>query len=58
MIVKFFRSTVATVKEINLKYSKPQIKMTPFVRFSLMLLRLYLLFLVGILVYRFITALS
>ena len=58
MIFIIMRSTVATVKEIIHNYADPLIKMTPFVRFSLMLLRIYLLFLVGILVYRFITALS
>jgi hypothetical protein len=57
MILEFFKSTVDTVKSINQKYAKPQIKMTRLVKFSLLSLRLYLLFLVGILVYRFITLL-
>jgi hypothetical protein len=57
VINQFFRNIRATVKIINRKYSKPQIKMTRFVKFSLMLLRAYLLFLVGILVYKFITLL-
>jgi len=57
MILEFFKNTVSTVRSINQKYAKPQIKMTPMVKFSLLALRLYLIFLVGILVYRFITML-
>jgi hypothetical protein len=57
MILEFFKNTASTVRSINQKYSKPQIKMTPWVKFSLLSLRLYLIFLVGILVYRFITML-
>jgi hypothetical protein len=57
MILEFFKNTVSAVRSINQKYAKPQIKMTPWVKFSLLSLRLYLLFLVGVLVYRFITML-
>ncbi len=57
MILEFFKNTMSTVKGINQKYAKPQIKMTPMVKVSLLALRLYLIFLVGILVYRFITLL-
>lgn len=54
MFVSFFRNAAATVKRINHRYAKPHVKMTPAVRFSLGLLRFYLLFLVGVLVYKFI----
>lgn len=54
MILNFFRSATGTVRAINHRFSHPHIKMTPAVRFSLGLLRFYLLFLVGILVYKFI----
>jgi len=57
MILEFFKNTLSTAKSINRKYAKPQIKMTRMVKFSLLSLRLYLLFLIGILVYRFITML-
>jgi hypothetical protein len=57
MILEFFKNTISTVRSINQKYAKPQIPMTPMVKFSLLSLRLYLIFLVGILVYRFITLL-
>lgn len=43
------------VNEINQKYSKPRLKMTPLVRFSLLALRIYLIILVIILVYKFYT---
>ncbi len=43
------------VNEINQKYSKPRLKMTPLVRVSLLALRVYLIMLVIILVYKFYT---
>jgi hypothetical protein len=43
------------VNDINKKYSKPRLKMTPLVRASLLALRLYLIMLVIILVYKFYT---
>ncbi len=41
--------------EINRKYAKPQIKMTRMVRLSLLGLRIYLLVLILVLVYKFYT---
>jgi hypothetical protein len=43
------------IKEINRKYSKPRLKMTPLVRVALITLRLYLIMLVFILIYKFYT---
>ena len=57
MILEFLKGTISTVKSVNQKYAEPQIKMTRLVKFSLLSLRLYLFFLVGILVFRFITML-
>ena len=57
MIFNFFRNTAGAVRAINQKYATPHIKMTRMVRISLGLLRFYLLFLVGIMVYKFITLL-
>lgn len=54
MIVEFFKNTADAVTGINRKYSVPHIKMTRWVRFSLGLLRGYLLLLVAIMVYKFI----
>jgi len=41
--------------EINRKYSRPRLTMTPAVRWTLLLLRFYLLFLVALIIYKFIT---
>ena len=54
MKVNFFTHTAHTVKSINRKYAKPHLKMTRAVRLSLGLLRGYLIFLVGLMVYKFI----
>ena len=43
------------IAEINRKYQKPRIAMTPLTRIVLLLLRIYLLMLVAILFYKFFT---
>lgn len=50
----FLKNTTAAVKTINQKYARPHMKMTRRVRFSLGLLRAYLLFLVAVMVYKFV----
>ncbi len=50
----FFKNTREAVRAINRKYATPHMPMTRWVRFSLGLLRGYLLFLVAILVYKFV----
>ncbi|MEA5114240.1 MAG: hypothetical protein VB050_09440 [Geobacteraceae bacterium] len=57
MIRNFFSHNYAKIREINRKYAKPNVEMSPAVRFSLLFLRLYLIFLVILLIYRFITLL-
>jgi hypothetical protein len=57
MISNLFRNAAGTVTAINQKYAKPQMKTTPAVKFSLGLLRFYLLFLVGIMIYKFVVTL-
>jgi hypothetical protein len=51
----FFENRFRKIIEINKKYATPRIKMTPWVRFSLLMLRLYLVFLLVVLIYKFIT---
>ncbi len=55
------RSTVADgrekIRDINRKYATPRIEMSPAVRIALLTLRVYLLLLVGLLVYKFVTVL-
>ena len=57
MIFEFVKNTIDMVKSINRQYATPHIKMTRLVKLSLLSLRVYLLFLVGILVYKFIITL-
>ena len=49
---------VRKIREINRRYSKPHIEMTPMVKLSLMALRIYLFFIVGLIVYKFVVTLS
>ncbi len=49
------RDSIDRIREINRRYSKPRIRMSKGVRFALLMLRLYLLTLVILLVYRFLT---
>jgi hypothetical protein len=58
MIGRFFSSTTETVRTINQKYATPHLKMTRWVRFSLGLLRGYLLLLVALMVYKFIVTVT
>lgn len=58
MIIEFFKNTVAQVREINHKYSKPRIKTTKMVMVALISLRVYLITLVGVMLFKFITMLK
>ncbi len=55
MIKNFFSHNYAKIREINKKYATPNIEMSKWVKLSLLLLRFYLIFLVGLLSYKFIT---
>jgi len=57
MLKEFFSHNFAKVREINRKYAKPNVEMSPWVKGSLLILRIYLIFLVGLLLYKFITLL-
>ncbi|MEI6653429.1 MAG: hypothetical protein WCP45_01565 [Verrucomicrobiota bacterium] len=57
MIRDFFSHNFAKVREINKKYAKPNVEMSRWVKASLLFLRLYLILLVGLLLYKFITLL-
>ncbi len=52
-----FRGFAQAVREINAKYRTPRIKFTPMVKLALLGLRLYLILMVLILVYKFVTIL-
>jgi hypothetical protein len=49
---------VRKIREINQRYSKPHIEMSRGVRLSLIALRVYLLVLVALIVYKFVLILS
>ena len=51
---KIVKRQFSKIGEINRRYSKPRIEMSMPVRLSLLLLRGYLLFLVGLMIFRFI----
>jgi hypothetical protein len=52
--VRHFREKI---REINQRYSEPHIEMSLGVRIALIALRTYLLFLVSLMIYKFITLL-
>ncbi len=54
-MIHFISQWFEKIKEINNKYSTPRIKMTRGVKFALLTLRLYLILLVLILAYKFLT---
>ncbi len=56
-IVRSFLGTrFGTIVEITRKYRHPRIKMTKATRIALLALRIYLIFIIGILVYKFFTS--
>jgi len=61
-LVQSIETTIAghieKIREINQRYATPRIKMSTAVRASLLTLRIYLIVLVGLLVYKFITVLT
>ena len=57
-IRRFFKNKFEKISEINEKYQTPKLKMTKLVKISLLFLRIYLLFLVLLLIYKFITIIS
>jgi len=53
-----YRSLATQIREINKRYSKPSIQITPLVRICLLFLRFYLFFLVGLLIFKFVTVVN
>lgn len=52
----YLKGVVNAVREINRKYAKPRVKLTRNVKIALLALRLYLLFLIVVLLYSFVIA--
>jgi len=57
-MLRNFRRLAKTFRAINERYRTPRIGMSGTVRTSLMLLRVYLLLLVGLMLYKFVTLLG
>ena len=53
-ISDFFRTRFSRIREINAKYRTPRIHTSRAVSLSLLMLRIYLLVLIGILIFKFI----
>ncbi len=49
---------LSKIREINLRYAKPQVEMSRAVSFSLAVLRIYLFLLVVLMIYKFITVIK
>jgi hypothetical protein len=54
-ILDGFRGFFEAIREINEKYKTPRIKMTPMVSLSLLVLRLYLIGMLLLLLYKFVS---
>ncbi len=54
-IFNIFRGFFTAVRDVNRKYKQPHIRMTRTISFALFMLRLYLFFIVAILLYKFIS---
>jgi hypothetical protein len=54
-IGSMLRNSTGKIRSINQKYAKPQIKLSKGAAFALLFLRLYLIFLVVLLGYKFYT---
>jgi hypothetical protein len=57
LITKPARKFIAKIREINLRYEGKRVEMSTGVKITLLMLRVYLLLLVGLMVYSFITKL-
>ena len=57
-ILDGFRDFFQAIRNINKKYKTPRIKTTRMVSLSLLLLRIYLIAMLGLLFYKFITVVT
>ena len=57
-ILDSFRDFIQAIRDINEKYKTPRVKTTRLVSFSLLLLRIYLIGMLLLLVYKFISVIT
>lgn len=55
--MKIVKQFVLKIREINERYANPKVEMSPLIKLSLTGLRIYLLVLVVLLLYKFVTVL-
>ncbi len=53
--MKIFTQFIEKIREINARYAKPKVEMSPTIKVSLAALRIYLFILVALLLYKFIS---
>ena len=53
--MRMVKPFIAKIREINERYAKPKVEMSPMIKLSLTGLRIYLLVLVMLLLYKFVT---
>jgi len=53
LLKNFYEQHFEKIIEINEKYNSPRIAMSPTVKFALVSLKFYLVFIVGLLIYKF-----
>ena len=56
--MRTIKQFIRKIREINQRYSKPQVEMSRAVGFSLAVLRIYLFLLVILMIYKFITVIK
>ncbi len=56
-MMNLVRSPIDKIREINRRYAHPRIPQTRMVKIALLMLRIYLILLVGVLIYKFVTLL-
>ncbi len=55
LIAAIYEDLVSQIRRVNERYRTPRIQMTPFVKFCLIGLRVYLFTLVGLMLFKFVT---
>jgi hypothetical protein len=56
--MRTLKQFINKIREINLRYAKPQVEMSRAVSFSLTVLRIYLFLLVLLMIYKFVTVIK
>lgn len=55
LIAAIYEDLASQIRRVNERYRRPRIQMTPFVKFCLVGLRVYLFTLIGLMLFKFVT---